>query len=112
MTWDQGKELAHHQQITASTGTQVFFCDAHAPWQPGSNENTNGLLRDDFPKGSDLSVHSAEELTRVATELNERPRTTLGWNRPTDRFDSALKAATPVAQFPRLISFKAATSSV
>ena len=67
LTWDQGKELALHQQITASTGTRVFFCDAHAPWQRGSNENINGLLRDYFPKGTDLSVHTAEEVQRVAT---------------------------------------------
>ena len=98
LTWDQGKELAQHQQITASTGTQVFFCDAHAPWQRGSNENMNGLLRDYFPKGTDLSAHSAEELTRVAIEVNERPRKTLGWNRPTDLFDSALQSARPVAR--------------
>jgi IS30 family transposase len=93
LTWDQGKELAHHQQITASTGTQVFFCDAHSPWQRASNENMNGLLRDYFPKGTDLSVHSAEELTRVAIELNERPRKTLGWSRPADLFQTALASA-------------------
>ena len=86
LTWDQGKELALHQQITASTGTRVFFCDAHSPWQRGSNENTNGLLRDYFPKGTDLSTHSAEELRRVAVEVNERPRKTLGWTRPADLF--------------------------
>ena len=82
MTWDQGKELAHHQQITAATGTQVFFCDAHSPWQRASNENMNGLLRDYFPKGTDLSVHSAQELTRVAAEVNERPRKTLAGRGP------------------------------
>jgi IS30 family transposase len=93
LTWDQGKELALHQQITAATGTNVFFCDAHSPWQRGSNENTNGLLRDYFPKGTDLSVHSADELARIAVEVNERPRKTLGWNRPADLFNSALAAA-------------------
>jgi len=93
LTWDQGKELALHQQITASTGAQVFFCDAHSPWQRGSNENTNGLLRDYFPKGTDLSVHSGEELHRIAIEVNDRPRKTLGWTRPADLFDSALAAA-------------------
>jgi transposase, IS30 family len=82
LTWDQGKELAHHQQITASTGTPVFFCDAHAPWQRASNENTNGLLRDYFPKGTDLSTVTAEHLAAVAAELNDRPRKTLGWQRP------------------------------
>ncbi len=66
--WDQGKELALHRQITATTGTAVFFCDAHSPWQRGSNENTNGLLRDYFPKGTDLSGFDAEELQRVAVE--------------------------------------------
>jgi IS30 family transposase len=82
LTWDQGKELALHQQITASTGTRVFFCDAHAPWQRGSNENMNGLLRDYFAKGTDLSAHTVEELQRVALEINHRPRKTLAWSRP------------------------------
>ncbi len=94
LTWDQGKELALHQQITARTGTRVFFCDAHSPWQRGSNENTNGLLRDYFPKGIDLAHISPEELQRVADELNDRPRKTLGWARPTDLItDAALKTA-------------------
>lgn len=84
LTWDQGKELALHQQITARTGIRLFFCDAHSPWQRGSNENTNGLLRDYFPKGIDLSGISPEELQRVADELNDRPRKTLGWARPAD----------------------------
>ena len=88
LTWDQGKELALHQQITARTGTQVFFCDAHSPWQRGSNENTNGLLRDYFPKGTDLSAISPEELLRVADEINARPRKTLGWGRPADLFNN------------------------
>jgi transposase, IS30 family len=92
LTWDQGKELAHHQQITSLTGAEVFFCDPHSPWQRGSNENTNGLMRDYFPKGTDLSVHSAEELLRVATEFNERPRKTLAWSRPADLFHDALTA--------------------
>jgi len=88
LTWDQGKELALHQQISARTGIQVYFCDAHAPWQRGSNENANGLLRDYFPKGSDLSAASPEELQRVADEINARPRKTLGWVRPTNLFNS------------------------
>src|SRR3954454_22793865 len=78
LTWDQGKELALHQQIAAATGTRVFFCDAHAPWQRGSNENANGLLRDYFAKGTDFGVHAAEEVQRVAVEINHRPRKTLG----------------------------------
>jgi transposase, IS30 family len=93
LTWDQGKELALHQQITACTGTHVFFCDAHAPWQRGSNENANGLLRDYFPKGTDLSVHTAEHILHVARELNQRPRKTLAWNRPADLFQTALANA-------------------
>jgi transposase, IS30 family len=93
LTWDQGKELALHQLITAATGTDVFFCDAHAPWQRGSNENMNGLLRDYFPKGTDLSVHTAEDLARIATEVNDRPRKTLGWSRPADLFNTAVASA-------------------
>jgi IS30 family transposase len=92
LTWDQGKELALHQQITATTGAGVFFCDAHSPWQRASNENMNGLLRDYFPKGTDLSVHTAEEILAVAVEVNQRPRKTLDWNRPADLFDRALAA--------------------
>jgi len=93
LTWDQGKELAHHLQITEATGTGVFFCDAHSPWQRGSNENMNGLLRDYFPKGSDLGIHTVEHLAAVAAEVNERPRKTLGWCRPADLFNSELAAA-------------------
>lgn len=89
LTWDQGKELAFHHQITTDLGTQVFFCDAHSPWQRGTNENTNGLLRDYFPKGTDLSAISSAELQRVADEINERPRKTLGWARPVDLFNAA-----------------------
>jgi transposase, IS30 family len=91
LTWDQGKELALHQQITARIGTRVFFCDAHSPWQRGSNENTNGLLRDYFPKGMDLADISAEELQQVADELNDRPRKTLGWSRPADLITDAAR---------------------
>jgi transposase, IS30 family len=93
LTWDQGKELALHQQISASTGTQVYFCDAHAPWQRGSNENVNGLLRDYFPKSTDLSIHTAENIQGVAIEINHRPRKTLDWNRPADLFANARIAA-------------------
>jgi IS30 family transposase len=84
LTWDQGKELAMHQQISEQTGTRVFFCDAHSPWQRGSNENMNGLLRDYFPKGTDLRQVASEELTRVADEINKRPRKTLAWARLAD----------------------------
>lgn len=84
LTWDQGKELALHQQLADQIGTKVFFCDAHSPWQRGSNENMNGLLRDYFPKGMDLRQVTGEELARVAEEINDRPRKTLGWARPVD----------------------------
>lgn len=87
LTWDQGKELAQHREITEETGTKVFFSDAHSPWQRGSNENMNGLLRDYFPKGMDLREVSPEELARVAAEINDRPRKTLDWARPADLLD-------------------------
>jgi IS30 family transposase len=93
LTWDQGKELALHQQITAATGADVFFCHAHSPWQRGSNENMNGLLRDYFPKGTDLSIHTVDELARIAGEINDRPRKTLDWSRPADLFTASLAAA-------------------
>lgn len=90
LTWDQGMEMCHHHQITAALKMPVFFCDPHSPWQRGTNENTNGLLRHYFPKGTNLSVHTADELAAVAVELNERPRKTLGWDTPAARFATLL----------------------
>jgi IS30 family transposase len=82
VTWDQGHEMAQHARISIEAGIDVYFCDPHSPWQRGSNENTNGLLRQYFPKGTDLSVHSADHLVEVAAELNGRPRKRFGWHSP------------------------------
>lgn len=82
LTWDQGSEMGCHGDFTLATGVPVFFCDPASPWQRGSNENTNGLLRQYFPKGTDLGQHSAEVLAGVAAELNDRPRETLRWQTP------------------------------
>lgn len=91
LTWDQGAEMAQHTQLRIDTGLEIYFCDPQSPWQRGSNENTNGLLRQYFPKGTDLSQHGIEELNAVAHALNTRPRKTLEWRTPAEALDRLLK---------------------
>jgi IS30 family transposase len=98
LTWDQGKEMALHADIARTLGMPVFFCDKASPWQRPTNENTNGLLRQYFPKHTDLRVHDADRIAAVAAELNARPRKTLGWNTPADRLTQARAQTTSSAR--------------
>ena len=90
LTWDRGLEMAQHHRFTVATAVAVYFCDPRSPWQRGTNENTNGLLRQYFPDGTDLSVYSQRELNRIAKQLNTRPRKTLGFRTPAAMFAEAV----------------------
>jgi IS30 family transposase len=93
LTWDQGTEMARHAEIAAALDTtRVYFCEPHSPWQRPTNENTNGVLRDYFPKSTDLSVHTADDIALVQYELNRRPRKILGWDNPADRLATLLRS--------------------
>ena len=102
LTWDQGAEMAQHAQLRIETGLAIYLCDPPSPWQRGTNENTNGLLRQYFPKGTDLSRYREHELDAVATALNARPGKTLGWKTPAEALDALLSGAplTGVATTP------------
>ena len=93
LTWDQGTELAQHREIASESGIRIFFCEPHSPWQRGTNENTNGLVRQYFPKSTDLNQHSATRIAQVAGELNDRPRKTLGMRTPNEIFTRGLSTA-------------------